>query len=96
LFREGLALADIAARRGLAAVTIEDHLASAVESGEIAIARLVSLERRAVIEAALEEVGTELLNPVFEHLEGKYEYFEIKLVRAAMAARGSTQKFSGL
>src|SRR5439155_14781917 len=86
LFHEGLSAADIATRRGLAPSTVENHLASAAEMGELDVSQLVPAERRAVIEAALREVGAQLLRPVFDHLGGVYEYGEIKLVRAGMAA----------
>ncbi|MCD4694093.1 DNA helicase RecQ [bacterium] len=37
-----------------------------------------------IIKSAFEEMGDQFLKPVFEHLEGKYNYDDLKLVRVIM------------
>jgi ATP-dependent DNA helicase RecQ len=85
LFQEGHDIAAIAETRGLAQVTVEGHLAEAIEAGEsVEIERLVSAERLKVIESAFEELGLDLLGPVKERLGEDYSYGELRLVRAAL------------
>jgi ATP-dependent DNA helicase RecQ len=87
LFAEGHTLDAISAQRNLARTTVADHLVQAIEAGEdVDVARLIELEKRTAIEAAIEAVGAEKLSPVMEHLGEGYTYDEIKLVRATLRA----------
>ena len=87
LFSEGQTPDAIAATRGLALSTVEEHLVWAMEAGErIDIQRLVSDDRRRAIEAAFEELGTTQLTPVMERLGDGYTYAELKYVRAVMTS----------
>jgi ATP-dependent DNA helicase RecQ len=84
LFEQGLRIADIARERGLSDITIEGHLEDAIRSGaEIDLDRLVPPERRRVIDAAIDEVGDELLKPIRDRLGDDFSYAEIRFTRAA-------------
>ncbi len=83
LFQRGMNPAEIAKERGMAASTIEVHLAEAIEAGELAdLRRLVSEEKRTTIEVALDRIGPGPLKPVKEALGDAYTYAEIRYVRA--------------
>jgi ATP-dependent DNA helicase RecQ len=85
LFREGASVAEIAARRGLAASTIYGHLASAAVNGEeIDLRRFVDEAGEKEIEAAIEKYGWTNLTVVFEALEERYSYNVLRIVRAAL------------
>jgi ATP-dependent DNA helicase RecQ len=86
LFEGGLAPNQIAAERGLTLITVEDHLAAAVDGGLVSdLDRLVPPHKRRAIEAAIAEVGGDLLKPIKEHLGDAYSYAEIKYTRAALS-----------
>lgn len=83
LWRAGKSVDEIAAVRGIAASTVEGHLAQAIANGE-------ALDPRAFYTAAEEkEMGSafegydeEALKPVFEHLGGRIGYGKLRLFRA--------------
>lgn len=78
-FEEGLSINDIAEARSLVPTTIESHLAKCVEDGLLDPSLfLTDSNRKLILEAAdkLEEVK---LNPLKEHFENRYSYFELKL-----------------
>jgi ATP-dependent DNA helicase RecQ len=79
LFRLGLNVAQIAARRGLKASTIYTHLAAAIDSGEVELEDVLNLSEAEIgkIKAAWQALPKEQrigLKPLFEALGGKYEY----------------------
>jgi DNA-binding NarL/FixJ family response regulator len=82
MFREGMAVADIARQRNLAVSTIEGHLASFIPTGEVAIQELVSQERLAVIMKTLDDMNyySQAAGPVKEKLGAGYSYGEIRAV----------------
>ena len=85
LISEGASLSDVAEARGLTAGTILGHLERLVEEG-VAVEwdhLLPSAEGRAEIEAIFGYLGDNPLRPVWEELEGRYSYDEIRLVRLA-------------
>ncbi len=86
LFRQGLPAHEIARQRDLAPATINEHLARAVEQGEIALAELVDLPAAELeqLRDALQEDGQPVarLRPVYEALDGAYTFDTLKLVRA--------------
>ena len=93
LFREGLSVEEIAEQRKLTSRTVEEHIAEAIEAGEgIDLDRLVLPERRASIETAIAEVGSELLRPIFERLGGACSYREISFVRAVARSRAAREQ----
>lgn len=89
LFREGLSLAEISRKRSLSDMTVEEHLATAIEEGEeVDLNRLVSPRKQDAIRAAMAGLGpSPLLRPIMERLDGDYTYGEIRLVRAAAVPR---------
>ena len=86
LFRQGVALKEVASTRGFSLVTIEGHIAQGVQGGELDIEDLVARDKRAAIETAFLHSGQAALKPIKEELGDSYSYAEIKFVRAAMEA----------
>jgi ATP-dependent DNA helicase RecQ len=84
MFRRGITLAEIASARGYSPVTIEGHLATGVQGGDLDIEDLVASDKRLIIEEAFLRVGEPALKPIKEALGDGYSYAEIKFVRAAM------------
>jgi ATP-dependent DNA helicase RecQ len=84
LFRLGLDIPAIAARRGLKETTIYSHLAQAIASGEIKLREVVPLDEEdlAHIREALHANGGQALKPVFEALGERYSYEVLRCVRA--------------
>lgn len=90
---EGLNVAAIAARRELKESTIYAHLAEAISLGLIEPAAVLSLQpdEYAEIVAALRAQPADSerhLKPVFEQLDGKYDYGVLKCVVAGLARDG--------
>jgi ATP-dependent DNA helicase RecQ len=87
LFNEGLRLDEIATRRGIVANTVAGHLADAMLAGEtIDLSQFVTADQQREIAAVFAKLGTASLSPVFEALQGRYDYGRLKLVRAALLA----------
>ncbi|MCB1875785.1 MAG: HRDC domain-containing protein, partial [Chromatiales bacterium] len=88
LFRGGMPLEAIAAQRELSPTTVLGHLANAMEAGKLSLEQVIDLDpgARADIEAAIAEHsdGNGALKPVYEALEGRYDYGLLRCVRAAM------------
>ena len=85
IISEGASLGEAAEVRSLSVGTILGHLERVVEEG-IPIEwyhLLPTSDRCAEIEAALEAMGDKPLRPVWEELEGRCSYEEIRLVRLA-------------
>lgn len=83
LYQQGLSVPEIAKRRNLTAGTINEHLAALLQSGEaIDLDRLVKPAAQTEIEKAIATVGADSLSQLREHLQEKYSYDAIKLVRA--------------
>lgn len=82
LYKEGMAITDIAKARNFAVQTIEGHLAHYVSIGEINIDGLVSREKLLLIEPALKDFNGKALVPIKEKLGSAIGFGEIKLVIA--------------
>jgi ATP-dependent DNA helicase RecQ len=83
-FRAGEALEDIARVRNLTVSTLHGHLAEAIHAGEtIDLERFVTTEQQREISAAFDRCGTTSLSVVLDALGGRYDYGQLKLVRAA-------------
>ena len=85
LISEGASLKEVAEHRGLTAGTIVGHLERLVEEG-ITVKwghLLPASEGRTEIEMVLQMMGDNPLRPVWEELEGRFTYDEIRLVRLA-------------
>ena len=81
----GASLEETAEARDLKVTTVIGHLERLVESGmAVDLAHLLPPAiRRVEIEAALEAMGDNPLRPVWEELEGRHSYDDIRLVRLA-------------
>lgn len=76
----------IAKNQGLKPSTIVNHIEKLLDAGEKLDLEYLKLprDRFEAIEAAFAECGEERLKPVYEYLEGKYSYDEIRLVRVLL------------
>src|SRR5262249_27921339 len=75
LYKQGLGVAEIAERRSLKPLTIEEHLAALIEEGrEINLSVLVDDEDRALIEAAATKCGIDRLRPIKDELPDRIGY----------------------
>ena len=96
LWRGGLGIRAIAEHRGLAAGTIQTHLAELIAAGELSLTEVVNLppgELERIREALLPEVstGNPSLRPAYERLAGAYEYGLLRCVQAGMRGRVAAQ-----
>ncbi|NES97983.1 MAG: DNA helicase RecQ, partial [Desertifilum sp. SIO1I2] len=84
LFEQGLSVEEIASQRQLKPTTIQGHLAELIEKGKpIDLNPLVSPEHQALILQAVRETGvSEGIKPIYEYLDGKIDYGEIRLFLA--------------
>lgn len=80
LFKEGKSIGEIATVRGMAFSTIESHLASFINTGEINITALVSLNKVDIILKAMEGVSMPGATPLKNKLGEEYSYGEIRAV----------------
>ncbi|HKQ53477.1 MAG TPA: RQC domain-containing protein, partial [Pyrinomonadaceae bacterium] len=83
LYNEGLSIEEICGRRGLTAMTVEKHLAECImQNRPFDLSRHVSDADRALIERAIEQVGTDLLRPLRDVLPPRINYRMIRFVVA--------------
>jgi hypothetical protein len=82
MFEKGLSIAQIAKERELVPSTIEGHLAHFVETGELAIERLLPADKRQRIERELARAETLSWRDIKQALGDDISYGEIKLVQA--------------
>ncbi len=83
LYCEGLTIEEIASRRNLTEMTVEKHLADCIMAGRpFDIARHVTDADRALIEIAVEQLGTQLLRPLRDALPPHINYRMIRFVVA--------------
>ncbi len=82
LFNQGLTVSQIASQRELVESTIEGHLCSFVENGELDINRLLSIEKQSAIETAISQNPGNSLKAIKEQLGDTASYGEIKLMLA--------------
>jgi ATP-dependent DNA helicase RecQ len=88
LYKQGLGVAEIAQRRNLKPLTIEEHLAALIEDGrEINLSDLVDDGYRSLIEAAAAKCGLERLRPIKEELPEWIGYDAIRFVVADLKRR---------
>lgn len=84
LYKQGLSIDAIANQRVLKPRTIVDHLVALIGFNQgVDIDRLVLPEAQDEIIEAIEKVGENPLTPIYEYLQERYSYEEIKLVRAS-------------
>jgi ATP-dependent DNA helicase RecQ len=92
LYNEGLSIEEICGRRGLTEITVEKHLAECISMGRpFDISRHVSDQDRALIEIAIEQLGTQLLRPLRDALPSHINYRMIRFVVADRQRREETR-----
>ena len=79
-------LAEVAKIRAITVATVLGHIEKLKESGEkLDIDHLLPNKKDTkIIKDTFEELETTKLTPVFEHLKGKYEYDDLRLVRVTL------------
>lgn len=92
LWKEGKNIAEIAAERNLKDSTIESHLATYVEKGEIEIHKLVSPEKIKSISGYFLKSRNPLLGEAKSILGDEVSYGELKLVFAHLVKDGKMDK----
>jgi hypothetical protein len=80
LYKEGIPIPEIAARRSLTRSTVESHLASFIPTGEIDITELVPEHKIAPILTLIRELGGSALGPMKSRLGDDYSFGEIRAV----------------
>ncbi len=91
LLCQGLTPLAIAHQRDLTLATVYRHLARGVESGELELADICELspDELRTIEFAFEHSDDGRLKPVYDALEGRYDYGLLDCVRAALQLKAS-------
>lgn len=87
LYNQGMSMEEIAAERKLTTGSIANHLVHLFKAGySIDIEALISQQDALEIEAAINEVGLAegRLKPVYDYLNGRYDYGKIQLVAGLM------------
>ena len=85
LYRAGMSMGEIASARSVVLTTVEGHLASAVQHGELSADQVLSEAALREIEPLAKRVGDQGLKAVREALDERYSYFEIKVALAHFA-----------
>jgi hypothetical protein len=88
LYREGVAITEIATRRGMALTTVESHLASFIPTGEVDIKELVPEYKMDRIAAVIKEVGGSVLGPIKSKLGDQYSFGEIRAMMSYLRQAG--------
>ncbi|HEU5147999.1 MAG TPA: helix-turn-helix domain-containing protein [Chryseosolibacter sp.] len=78
MWRQGMKPEDIAQTRGLALSTIESHMAELIKQGQIDITECMSTTKLDNILTVIEELKTDLLQPVKEKLGDEFTYGDIR------------------
>jgi ATP-dependent DNA helicase RecQ len=86
LLLKKIPLERIAKNQEIQPSTVINHIEKLIDAGEKLDLDYLKLpkEKYEIIKAAFDECSDEKLKPVFEYLEGKYSYDELKLVRVLM------------
>ncbi|MBV2122570.1 MAG: DNA helicase RecQ [Candidatus Thiodiazotropha sp. (ex Ctena orbiculata)] len=87
LLKEGCSVERIAQQRQLTLTTVYNHLATAIEQRGLPLAEVLPLssEHLKSVRYAFETVGLDgRLKPVYEALEGSYDYGELRCIQASL------------
>ncbi len=85
LFKDGLSIPEIAAKRDLVNSTIESHLANFIASGELEITDLISKEKYLELKKIMEELKFESLSELKSKIDDKFTYGEMRIVSREIA-----------
>ncbi len=87
LFRSGQDINTIADRRNIKTSTVYSHLASCIENGELNLDEVIDLSKQdiSIIHETLLSVddGSRKLKPVYDALDGMFDYNTLRCVQAA-------------
>lgn len=88
LFKCGMDAEAISVQRGLTLTTVYNHLAKLIEQGQVHMSDVINVSSQDVvtIQNAIIELGDEAkkLKPVYEYLDGAFEYEILRCVKASM------------
>jgi hypothetical protein len=94
LVAAGVSVAEIAARRGLVTSTIYGHLEELLDEGTLTEAQVKAIILPLDIETGIKDISTAIkkhgvaaLKPLFLELNEKYDYGELRILRALHSAR---------
>jgi ATP-dependent DNA helicase RecQ len=90
LYRQGLTIGEIAARRNKAPQTISGHLARFIESGDLKADELVTKDKISYIKNLIDKYGTSSLKLLKENAGDDITYDEIKFVLSDIRASNSS------
>ena len=82
MFKQGKTIEEIAKERTYAVTTIEGHLSTFIESGEIDILELISPEKLEYISAYYKKTGSVSLSEAINALGNKATYGELRMVKS--------------
>lgn len=89
LFKVGMDADAISVQRGLTKTTVISHLAKLIEQGQLQLNDVFNLPEQDIstIQNAIIDLGEEAqrLKPVFEYLDGQFDYEILRCVKASMA-----------
>ena len=92
LYQQGLRLADIAEARNLRTTTIANHIEELIRKGyAINIDDFVAPDIQQDIVRAIDHCGAQRLTEIYEFLQQRHTYADIRLVRAAWEAETTDQ-----
>lgn len=80
LFRQGMAVSEIAATRNLAQSTVEGHLALGITKGYITLEELLTAEAIEEIQTVVRKLENPTSSLIREKVQEKYSYSEIRYV----------------
>ncbi len=83
MFQEGNSIQEIAENRAYTEATILKHLTVHIESGQIKPEKFIVKEKKDLIYKAVNEISSLRLTPIFEHLEKKVPYEELRVAVSA-------------
>lgn len=85
LMKEGLSIEEIAQKRGLVASSIERHVSTLIERGDVEARSIIDPEKFKAIEQYFEQAEVLGLGEAKATLGDDFSYFEIKIVRMALS-----------
>ena len=88
LLQAGLDIKEIAEKRAMTPITIENHLLRCDEEGEVMDwSKFLSVDEQQQIEEVLKQGGTDKLKPIKEQLPAHISYFQIKIALVLFARK---------
>ncbi len=89
LFKTGMAIEDIALKRGFQSTTIYGHLATVIEVGGITLKNVIDLPEAEIQKIqtaflALPKEQENMIKPIFELFEEHYDYGILRCIKAAL------------